>query len=132
MIEKPVWVKTNKVEKPGLYLDGNFGEKPCTPITCEIFEEGMDLGGKCWLAYLGPVPIPEMPQPDLKIDDPVIVWDYVDDCKTQRRYFAGWGEDGRITTWAIGKTSWTAYQKTTWNHYRLPTTEELKKGVKNG
>ena len=62
-------------------------------------------------------------RPDLKIDDPVIVWHRgTGEC---RRYFAGWDEDGEIMTWMDGATKWSSDGgTTTWDNYRLPTPED--------
>ena len=124
MIEKPVWKKTNKIEKPGMYLYGGKGEKPGQLARPLIYKLPVDWEEYFWLAYLGPIPEPEMPRPDLRIDDPVIVWDYPDGGR-YRRHFAGWTPDGRIKAWNNG-TSWTTEHVTIWNNYRLPTEDELK------
>ena len=63
--------------------------------------------------------------PDLKEGDPVIVWDEPE--HERRRVFAGWSHDGKIRCFSGGLTKWTSEGRTTpWNHWRLPTEEELK------
>jgi hypothetical protein len=60
-------------------------------------------------------------RPDLKVDDPVIVW--LDGDKQFRRHFARWNhDDGRIQTFADGVTSWSFENEklVTWDHYELP------------
>ena len=60
---------------------------------------------------------------DIKIDDPVIVWDSSTDEK--KRYFAGWSKWRKIKTWAKGSTKWSSGGgTTTWDNYRLPTSED--------
>ncbi len=125
MSEKPVWVKTNKIEKPGLYLYGGCKEKPSEEISAVFYAKKPRIFSDYhWLAYLGPIPEPEMPRPDLKIDDPVIVWDFAENA-ARRRHFAGWTDDGKVKTWNQG-TSWLSCYTTIWNYYRLPTEDELK------
>jgi hypothetical protein len=64
-------------------------------------------------------------RPDLKIDDPVIVWDL--QSLQSRRHFAGWTDDRKILTYIRGKTKWTSEGETmSWDHWRLPTKEELE------
>jgi hypothetical protein len=124
MIERPIWKKIDRIDEPGLYLWGGSGTSPL--VKSAIIElEPRRLFDEYWFAYLGPMPQPEMPKPDLKIDDPVIVW--MNNCEEERRYFAGWSEDGRIICWAAGGTSWSTGSNTTWYQWRLPTPEELKK-----
>ena len=61
---------------------------------------------------------------DLKEGDPVIVWDEPE--HERRRVFAGWSHDGKIRCFSGGLTKWTSEGRTTpWNHWRLPTEEEL-------
>lgn len=64
------------------------------------------------------------PQMDDKVmvrDDPRSTW--------VRRYFAGFTENGRILAWPGGADSWTwkgdMGRTISWNHWRLPTPEEL-------
>jgi hypothetical protein len=68
-------------------------------------------------------------RPNLKVDDPVVVW--YDVVRTEnRRYFKEWGEDGRIVCWRLGKTKWSATDEDdccAWNHYELP--EEFEKVI---
>ena len=60
--------------------------------------------------------------PELKVDQPLIVWD---DNGEKRRYFA-YEKDGLLYCWCNGNTKWTAEGSATpWDHYRLPTDEEL-------
>ena len=62
---------------------------------------------------------------DLKENDPVIVWH--EDGSECRRLFAGWTLDGRIKCFQDGLTKWTSEGRTvSWNHWRLPTEEELE------
>ena len=49
---------------------------------------------------------PKKPLPDLAIDTKVLVWDDGDVAKT-RAHFHSFNEDGRITTWECGRTSFT-------------------------
>lgn len=65
-------------------------------------------------------------RPDLKVDTPVIVWN--DTGYKFKAHFARWGADGRIRTFGDGETSWLTKEITPWQHYRLPTPEELKTG----
>lgn len=63
--------------------------------------------------------------PDLKEGDPVIVWH--EDGPECRRLFAGWSCDGKIKCFRDGQTKWTSEGQTvSWDHWRLPTEEELK------
>ena len=92
-------------------------------------DNGMSLG-------IAPHLIPR--HPDLKIDDPVIVWDDLNNPSEKKRHFAGWDfagwdKEGKIKTWRDGATSWSVQYKcgtTTWDNYRLPTPEELKTKMK--
>ncbi len=65
-------------------------------------------------------------RPDLKEGDPVIVWD--EEGLEARRFFAEWAANGKIRCFRDGGTKWTSKGDTiTWNHWRLPTKEELEK-----
>ena len=71
-------------------------------------------------------------RPDLKINDPVYVWN--DDFnRPTRRLFAGWHGSGLIMCYRHGCNSWTSdagYE--TWENWRSPTQDELKLYRKRG
>lgn len=52
--------------------------------------------------------IPVNPYKDFKIDEPVLVSNYLDVNDWQKRHFAGISEDGKPLAFTNGKTSWTA------------------------
>ena len=82
-----------------------------------------------------------IPVPDLKRDDPVIVWQK-NNTETFRRYFSHFNEDGDIVCFENGKTSWTTDKTTVWDYYKLTedtepstdtnTQEEKEKSVEGG
>ncbi len=57
-------------------------------------------------------------KPAFKIDDKVLVRNFENE-DWAKRYFAGWGKDGRIQTWSSGRTSWNEYGEVTWSFYKL-------------
>ena len=63
-------------------------------------------------------------RPDLKEGDPVIVWD--DPRNKYRRFFAKW-LNKKIGCYNGGGNKWSAKGRiVAWNHWRLPTKEELE------
>ncbi len=61
-------------------------------------------------------------RPDLKVDDPVIVWGNSD--YKERRCFSGWNDNGSITCFIDGKNEFTSKGITSrWHHYELPSNE---------
>jgi len=67
---------------------------------------------------------PEPLVPDLPVDTPIMVRNHESE-SWQRRHFAEW-EDGKVTTFEDGGTSFTANSTVDWEQWRLPTEEELK------
>jgi hypothetical protein len=68
-------------------------------------------------------------RPDLKVDDPVIVWNQNYEHHKKKRHFSDWNKDGRIATYNDGQTSWSSAGpclKTVWDHYELPNKEDSK------
>jgi len=67
---------------------------------------------------------PLKPLPDLNVDDRVIVWN--DPNFKYARHFAGW-ENGMITCFHYGKTSWTAAHvegSCTWENWEIVKEKE--------
>lgn len=67
---------------------------------------------------------------ELKVDDPVIVWDDFNGTSLCKSYFKRWNEDGKIVTSRYKTNDW--YDKEpdcSWSNYRIPTEEELRTGV---
>jgi len=65
-------------------------------------------------------------RPDLKVNDPVWVWDEIGD-RPKRRLFAKWSDGGKIECFVDGLNSWTSNgESLPWKYWRLPTEEELK------
>lgn len=61
---------------------------------------------------------------DLVVDQPIIVWNEVG--IEYRRYFKGIRE-GKVCVFNSGATAWSSDRRVvTWDHWRLPTAEELK------
>jgi len=59
--------------------------------------------------------------PDLDIDTKVLVKEFAEN-EWQKRYFAGWTDDGKMKCWSDGRTSWTATDETDyfiWNYWKL-------------
>ena len=63
-------------------------------------------------------------RPELKVDDRVLV-KYLNG-KWIGRHFAGWLEDGDITCWFDGKTSWTTSpnSRRRWHEWKLPEDDQ--------
>lgn len=70
-------------------------------------------------------PQPEPPRPNLEVDAPVMVRE-PDNSRWFKRHFAAWHDTGSIICWAFGGTSFTASETVAFQHWRLPTEEELK------
>ena len=122
---KPVWKKVSEIE-PGLYWYGGYGDVPYVCLRIVRVANCKKLNfASCWYARIGDVPPePEMPRPDLKDGDPVMVRDW-DTASWDRRHFAKWDIDGSVRTWTKG-SKWASNGQTVhWVHYRLPTQEEL-------
>jgi hypothetical protein len=91
----------------------------CTVSECDAdaFMEGKIISMTRW-NYVRAV------RPDLKVDDPVIVWlRGFEFTQKRKRHFSGWNEDGRIETFENGQTSWSSENHNrilTWDHYELP------------
>lgn len=120
----PVWKKVTQVE-PGLYYYGGPSIEPSNYHEILEYRKPRSFNHLYWYARIGDIPPePVMPRPDLKIDDPVWVWDAPN--QPIKRHFAGWSSDGLIMTWSNGGTSWTRDASSSWTHYRLPTADELK------
>ncbi len=64
-------------------------------------------------------------RPDLKVDDKILVRDYANNnYPWVRRHFAGWDGD-KVKTFSDGKTLFTTNASyRTWNHYKLPESED--------
>ncbi|MBL0732235.1 MAG: hypothetical protein JJW03_05210 [Desulfosarcina sp.] len=60
-------------------------------------------------------------QPNLKIDDRVVVWCGKQGLK-ENGYFAGWTKEGQIKTFRDGATSWSNRNRplTEWEYYEIP------------
>lgn len=57
------------------------------------------------------------PLEHMKIDDKVLVRDYLSHT-WNRRHFFGISEDGKIITFADGRTSWSGLETKFWNFYK--------------
>jgi len=55
--------------------------------------------------------------PDLKVDDPIIVFERGD---LLRRHFSHWGDDGQAFVFVDGKTSWTSSSTIAFRKWELP------------
>lgn len=72
---------------------------------------------------------PEEPKIDwnkVEVDTPILVR-RSDNEEWNKRYFAGYGNDGDIYAWSNGCTSWTAYDNsdvTEWEYAKLAESEE--------
>ena len=62
--------------------------------------------------------------PDLKKDDPVIVWGSNNPTK-KKRHFAKWSEDGNIVCYSNGMTSWSSEhgKLIEWEYYKIQNKE---------
>lgn len=59
------------------------------------------------------------PIPDLKVDDPIIVWH--DERIKYKRYFCNFDKSGNVVTYDYGGTSWSVPGKTShWPNWELP------------
>lgn len=128
------WMEVARIDKDNAYpivgttgeiytLDGKYHHTHEHPSAAHSPQELAE--------YYASLPKEES-RPDLKIDDPIIAG-----VNENRRYFAGWAENGDLmawkyggTSWAwkYGGTSWTTDSVTQWSTWRLPTEEELKNG----
>ena len=62
-------------------------------------------------------------RPDLKVDDPVIVWNNIND--KFKRHFKAWADDGKIVCFNNGKTLWSnSGDCTPWKYYLIPESED--------
>jgi hypothetical protein len=120
VLPTPKWEKLTEVE-PGLYWCGGLSERPSGSPYVTCFKTG-SVGAPAWYARICDVPpLPEMPRPDLKIDDPVLVRDNADG-KWLKKHFAGWSDDGRMQTWPYGGTSWSNEEELVphkWDHWKI-------------
>ena len=69
---------------------------------------------------------PEVDWSKVEVDTPILVR-RGDNGEWNKRYFAGYGNDGYIYAWSNGCTSWTAYDNsdvTEWNYAKLAEGEE--------
>lgn len=64
------------------------------------------------------------PYDGFKVNDPVMIRDFTDQC-WDRRYFAGVDKEGKATSFINGLTSWTTSQRASWNQCRRPTPNEM-------
>lgn len=122
----PVWKKVTEVE-PGLYWVGGYRDRPYgkESIRVEFRQATTRFSSPCWCARIGDVPPePVMPLPELEDGDPVWVKEY-ENHEWDKRNFASWAENGKIKTWFRGSKWAGEGGMTTWNHYRIPTEEEL-------
>lgn len=123
-MSKPVWEKTNKRTEACWYWLGGVKEKPCDFPELKYCSNTCELPWEFWQAKAEPPDLPdlpEMPRPDLKIDDPVLVWSNQNN-GWMRRYFAGW-DGNRLIAWRNGCTSWTAENvndTAEWDRWKLP------------
>ena len=64
---------------------------------------------------------PEKPLPKLEVDTKVLVWDRHYNTK-ERRYFSHFEKNGKIVTFAEGRTSWSQGDKSVvdWEYWELP------------
>lgn len=93
-----------------------------TPRSCTMdgFESTTDRN-QTWFWDEVKITAPPRPRPNLKIDDPIIVWD--DPEEKYNRYFAGWTSSGRIKTFINGHTSWSSDAGASclfWDDYEIP------------
>lgn len=69
---------------------------------------------------------PEVDWSKVEVDTPILVR-CSDNEEWNKRYFAGYGNDGDIYAWSNGCTSWTAYNNsdvTEWQYAKLAESEE--------
>ena len=69
---------------------------------------------------------PEVDWSKVEVDTPILVR-RSDNEEWNKRYFAGYGNDGDIYAWSNGCTSWTAYDNsdvTEWEYAKLAESEE--------
>ena len=69
---------------------------------------------------------PETDWSKVEVDTPILVRNS-EYQEWNKRYFAGYGNDGYIYAWNSGSTSWTAYNSsdvTEWEHAKLAESEE--------
>ena len=69
---------------------------------------------------------PEVDWSKVAVDTPILVR-RSDNEEWNKRYFAGYGNDGCIYAWSNGCTSWTAYNNsdvTEWEYAKLAESEE--------
>ena len=64
---------------------------------------------------------PEKPLPKLEVDTKVLVWDSVTKVKLHR-HFSHFEKNGKIVTFAEGRTSWSQGDKSVvdWEYWELP------------
>ena len=64
---------------------------------------------------------PEKPQPKLEVDTKVLVWDSEKKVKLHR-HFSHFEKNGKIVTFAEGRTSWSQGDKSVvdWEYWELP------------
>lgn len=109
----------------GINKDTNAIEN-CCEVPCEnckfshIFNHGLDchIVKAKWL--MAEYKEPEIDWANVPIDTPILIRNY-DDTSWQRRYFAGLNNEGYVTAWNNGRTSWTNEDKiaTKWNYAKL-------------
>ena len=66
---------------------------------------------------------------NLKVNDPVVVWNIISDTPSFRHFKDFDEETGKIRCFGSGLTSWSIDNKnysSSWDNWRLPTAEELK------
>ena len=71
---------------------------------------------------------PEVDWSKVEVDTPILVR-RSDNEEWNKRYFAGYGNDGCIYAWSNGCTSWTAYNNsdvTEWEYAKLAESEEYQ------
>ena len=69
---------------------------------------------------------PEVDWSKVEVDTPILVRRGENE-EWNKRYFAGYGNDGYIYAWDSGCTSWTTGHMTAWNFAKLAESEECKR-----
>lgn len=120
-----IWDSENDI---GVTKDNEV--KPCYEIRCNecIFDGRCVFKSQKWLVSEYKDPTEDVDWSKVPVDTPILVKDYEDD-GWLKRYFAGIDDDGNVTTFDGGATSWTDNGErliTDWKHAKLANPDDLK------
>lgn len=107
--------------------------KPCYKIVCPECEfngeKGCSSNPQKWLVSECKDPAEDVDWSKVPVDTPVLVKDFKDS-EWKKRYFAGINENGEITAFCNGNTSWSDNEENStvpWKYVKLTNPDDLKK-----